>query len=1049
MVGSYGQDSSIDMIVVMPKSLFQDKDYLNLRYFHKRAYYLANLTASIKKELRGFIEVEFEHLAENELLPILVARKITKQGEKGAYSVRVIPCAPEKLFTIRKLLPTCNGIRPTDDIQHEDLPPTPFYNSTIVADMLFLDYLRLLHRTSEQCASFRDTCMLGRIWLCQRGIGSRISQGGFGHFEFAVITALLLRHGGGKKGEAIVSSSLPSVQLFKAVMRFLCVAEFLKKPYIFFPSKATLEAVPKEGPAIFDGERGHNVLYKMTPWAGALLRQHAKWTAAVFADEHAEQLTPLFISKADLPKQMYDLMFNVQRLEIDGSQYLDKKGCMWNAGEKVYKLLRKALGDRAVLICLNGQKRPRWKVDSGASTKKSAVLHVGVVFDAVNMSRKMDRGPPAEDKQRAVDFRQFWGSKSELRRFQDGSMSETVVWTESTAFGICQEIISHMAKMHLGISAQELHFAGSELPSIIHSSPADAKAFVSAWGHFNDFQNDIRRLEGLPLQVKHVSPIAPELRSTSLQLPPSSYNKDVSRALDVIVSFEASSKWPDNISAIQRAKVAFLSKIGALLEESRSYISVHLGLEDSPKDIENLAFLDVTYHSSITFRVRIHSELEEYLLEQKTKDKLAEKHIKTESAELLARLRRQCIALPLHTQLMAKFTTKFPALSSTVRLLKHWFGAHKLSNHFSEELVELFATSVFLQPYPWQAPASAGTGFLRILQYLARWDWRDEPLVVDFSGEMTSADMEDASTRLKAWRNIDPNLNRTVMFVATDRDLSGTTFTQLGPSKVVAARMTALARSACRFVRQTAGTDSLVSINKSVKIESTYWGPLDAKALFRPNFNEFDVVIKLSSQVVKNITSNMLSAELSGPTDAAKHRGKRRKIYRKDGRRDRVAEFEAVVEEAKAGSNDVRDGKAANPLPAHPVDTLVSRLNEAYGNVIIFFHGNEIGEGALDGKPNSQSRQLHAAIANVEHKTTEDITVLGVWNQQVRARTFRVNLPCSFMPFGASVDGNEDEEHEVDGDDTAELVEVNRTAILAEIARLGGDMIENIKVNNH
>src|SRR5436305_1827887 len=35
--------SSVDMAITMPYSIFQDKDYLNNRIFHKRAYYLARI----------------------------------------------------------------------------------------------------------------------------------------------------------------------------------------------------------------------------------------------------------------------------------------------------------------------------------------------------------------------------------------------------------------------------------------------------------------------------------------------------------------------------------------------------------------------------------------------------------------------------------------------------------------------------------------------------------------------------------------------------------------------------------------------------------------------------------------------------------------------------------------------------------------------------------------------------------------------------------------------------------------------------------------------
>lgn len=41
--------------------------------------------------------------------------------------------------------------------------------------------------------------------------------------------------------------------------------------------------------------------------------------------------------------------------------------------------------------------------------------------------RLVDLGPPA-DSPDAAAFRQLWGERAELRRFQDGSIREAVAW---------------------------------------------------------------------------------------------------------------------------------------------------------------------------------------------------------------------------------------------------------------------------------------------------------------------------------------------------------------------------------------------------------------------------------------------------------------------------------------------------------------------------------------------------------------------------------------------------------------------------------------------
>lgn len=62
---------AVDMVVTMPQTLFQEKDYLNHRYFYKRAYYLACVAASLKSSFSADYNFAFDTLHGNPLQPIL------------------------------------------------------------------------------------------------------------------------------------------------------------------------------------------------------------------------------------------------------------------------------------------------------------------------------------------------------------------------------------------------------------------------------------------------------------------------------------------------------------------------------------------------------------------------------------------------------------------------------------------------------------------------------------------------------------------------------------------------------------------------------------------------------------------------------------------------------------------------------------------------------------------------------------------------------------------------------------------------------------------
>lgn len=968
VVGSYvartmiktQSEIGVDMVVQMPKSMFQDKDYQNMRYFYRRAYYIACIAAQVQKELGDSMDHTFEYLHENPLLPVLALRpksddaEIAKSSKKtGAPTViRVIPCAPEGLFPKSKLLPTSNSNRSGDsDDKKTTQAGTPFYNSTLKAEETFISYLRLLTHAKNECPAFPDACILGRTWLQQRGFGSSVSQGGFGHFEWAAMIALLLQMGG-RNGQAALSTSLSSTELFKAAVQFLSTTDFNKKPFVFGSTKINADTVKEAGPVVFDPIRELNILFKMNPWSASLLQMHAKSTTDLLADEAVDKFEPTFIIKTSAPLQTFDAIFQIKSSDISkASKSPDRRGPVWDFALEAHKVLKKAYGNRAQLVHFQQPSKSGWALTAKPARDADHVL-VGVIFDPAHMSRQMEHGPPAEEPKDAARFRQFWGDKAELRRFKDGSILECVEWLSKVSFQICEEIARYSLKRHLKIVQDELTSYGSEFSSIISLTHLDKEAFDSARRAFQTFEYDLRNLEDLPLSIKHLSPVSPLARYSSINPPLMGYHKGSIDPVDVNIYFEQSSKWPENLVAIQEAKIEFLLDFDRRLKAAKEEITTYLGRENREIGIENLAYLDVVYDNGAAFRLRIHCDMEEALLQRQVKNKTLDHHIREESEVALAKANWFFTTLPLHSQTIATFCTRLQPLSQTIRLVKHWFNSHKLSGHISEELIELFVLHVFLQPYPWKQPTSVTTGFLRTLVFLSRWDWRDEPLIVDSAETLTTEDRSAIHKELETWRKRDPNMNHTVMVVATSSDTSGLAYTRSSPSKLIASRMTRLAKAASKILKNSPHT-------------------LDPTVLFAPSLQDYDVLIHLSPKAVK-----LILRDAATDPAARKH-----------------SHFKNL---------DDRTGKAPLPIRAAPVDVLMQELQRVYEDTLIFFRGGE-----------------------------EDETVIGaIWNPKLQRQKYRVGLPYNF----GSVAGEEED-----------VVEVNKHAVLLEIARIGGEVIRKIE----
>lgn len=990
---------AIDLVVTMPKSLFQDKDYLNHRYFYKRAYYLACLAAGIKSAKKHKFELSFESWHGNQLQPIIVVRP-SGNGDEDDFSsskarINVIPALPENTFAPNKLLPSSNAVRPKGNDDEETagktLPPTPFYNSAIQSDANVTAYLKLLYATATKADAFKDACILGRIWLKQRGFGSQLRKGGFGNFEWAALVALLLQPNQ-TTGAQPLSPGYSSYQLFKATLQFLARHDLSKKAVVLQAHNIT---IPKgdSTPVFFDGPRGQNILFKMTQWSYACLRQEAKATVDMLSDTVFDQFDSTFILKAELLKLKYDATLEIplSALGLDSSsEEYDQQ--LSNNCRKMYETLTRAFTDRVTSVSFTMPAEDSWGISTRRPHEKQRKsILVNLATDPANANRTVDHGPAAENKQEAAVFRKFWGERSELRRFKDGSITESVVWSlKDASASVVEQIVRYILQHHKIVqAADEIKFRGDAFAHLINAGRIQGASgvapFLPIMNAFSTMEKDIRALEDLPLQLRSIRAADPQLRYASVEPPTAGH-----AAASVVLQFEGSGRWPDDLCAIQRTKIAFLLRIAELLTDTESEYASRVGLENPSQPAQNQAFLDVTSASGFTFRIRIYHDREVTLFERQLKDKTLDGPSRESAAASLALYKREFVQSPLHSQVLQTLCTRFPALSPSIRLTKRWFASHLLTPHFSPELIELLVIRTFLQPYPWPVPATATTGFLRTLAWIGRWDWRHEPLIVDFSSTFSAdpADLEDANkqkgmkpsdlerlqTRFEAWRRIDPAMNRVVLFAATNLDEEGTTWTDKAqPEKVVAARLTALAKAASQAVR--ADEDRLLSHIHSGKEASS--SPLSPESLFTPSTTEYDIHISIASKY----TPSHSNKRKSSSTQQFKN-----------------------LEIQHATTHQ----PATTPLPA----LFAQELLDVYGDSVLWFWDPE----ALD-------------------------KIVGLWNPITTGqRSWKVKPGWNSVPIKVKVSEEEKEK----GKNVE--IRVNKEAIVNEIRRLGGDLIKSIEV---
>eukprot|EP01138_Halocafeteria_seosinensis_P003773 gb/GECG01003858.1/.p1 GENE.gb/GECG01003858.1/~~gb/GECG01003858.1/.p1 ORF type:complete len:1501 (+),score=200.78 gb/GECG01003858.1/:1-4503(+) len=527
-----------------------------------------------------------------------------------------------------------------------------------------------------------------------------------------------------------------------------------------------------------------------------------------------------------------------------------------------------------------------------ASPPQVQAAWIAVNLHPVHAKRLVDRGPDAEEKRATQEFSSFWGSKAELRRFADGSIVQAVVWNASTLQRqhIVALIISHLLSTHFSVSNQAVNVSSSipslslEVPLYFTSDYASRlglnagksaqqwfqsaeSASSKAMSIVDSLTRALRMVEGVPLRLVDVFPVGSSLRQTALCPPcphPAAFGSSVYENADaalttsnmasmcpnvheLMLRFENTSKWPEDLEALRTAKHGFYLQIKKDLEQM-------LGLEQIHCTVTR-EFIEVFYEG-LVFRLRMFVPHELRLLIQgslkpassvigstyllggygvafadpmeqvpgyvnvgstATAPKSKKRRVlENGRAEVAGRSVSQCqreacflykhfILKPRHFSAVSAFASYYPAYGEAVRLASAWLESHMLLHeHFAVEAVELLMASVFCDSRPNLPPQSAAMGFLRFLRLLWSFDWHANPLLVDIESLSSPTDRSSLWQRFAQVRGKNKDQSHSLgdggpsIFLVTpyERGLWRPQWTADAPNRAVLYRTQRLARDA-------------------------------------------------------------------------------------------------------------------------------------------------------------------------------------------------------------------------------------------------------------
>lgn len=505
--------------------------------------------------------------------------------------------------------------------------------------------------------------------------------------------------------------------------------------------------------------------------------------------------------------------------------------------------LRDALGSRVKALSILHQLTQQRALSDPLPTSPSTVF-VGLILDQQQAFRLVDHGPVASEapSHSTEAFRELWGNKAELRRFQDGSIMESVVWhvrDSDERTHIPAMIVRHILALHFGIPGDVVTSWQTGFDALLRLPPSLASryrssGFKAALTAFQKLASSIKTIsKELPLAIVNISPVAPELRYTSV-FAPISVPTDVStlplcsryvQLMSLNLEFEKSARWPDDLVAIQKMKIAFLERIAQALTEAVPGLVARVAIV-SPTDVPlsaDHAQLEITTPDGWGFALRIWHDREATLLDRILHSPVAYSPHDLESARMARRFyTRRFIAAPRHHRAVAALHHQFIAFGGTVRLVKRWLAAHWLLRlHVSEEAVEVICASIFAGVGPSRVPNTRERGFACVIQLLRDWDWSEGMTVPLYAATGPGPDICSSSVAGA----------KGVWSLRTETDPDGHMWTLDVPDAVAARRVRALAQATHAYLRDMESGVLDVSVSVFYAVRTTF-RPSEILALF-------------------------------------------------------------------------------------------------------------------------------------------------------------------------------------------------------------------------
>ena len=825
---SIGLKSIVDIALTLPDGFLKRDDYLNQIYLHKRALYLFHILKNIQdnEKLGENIRIVFKNNDTMKPVIELTAEEIT-------FQINVIP--NEGAFKVNRFIPQTNNIK-FKNIS-DTVFATPSYNYSILFDMTIEKNQSFIVNELKNHTNLKSAVKLLKIWMKQR----QFDEGFYGFNGFLVSMYLI---------HLLKSQKIyPTMSCYQIIRLFwnqfgntnLNVKGISLAQQQDQPNQPTMEEFHQYYDLVFVDSTGFCNLLSYTSIDLYLRIKEESLNAIKLLDNKSiNSFQHLFLTNVPICLQ-YDHVFSIKYEQKWYQSLVEKYGtsddkvdyfnnCYPHLRKIISTILKRGLGNRvsAILPITPSEKNE---------------LHFGLILNPENAFEIVDKGPQANEPE-AAEFRKLWGNKAEIRRFKDGSITESVLWcTADTPIGekrlICKSIVMFLLKHHFNINAEKVNYVAQQFDVVIRQIfnekiETNEERSLVCIKTFDEVGKELRNLNDLPLEITSVLGIDAVFRycDATPTAATASLNKSgvinktirgnyrAQKVMNGIIQLAPSGKWPDELEAMKRIKAAF-------------YIEIAKQMDSQFPSTKVYAFTDCVeiLKNKMLYRLKIVHPKEVALAKQEiSAANNLTKLYKTNAASLM--LEFEGSVMPKMTSALHGLHHQHSSFGPTVAIAKRWMASQMIDSYlFPDECIELLIAEMFVKKIPMPPSSQPQVGFFRFLHRLAHLNYENEMIMVNFNDELSLETIEELENHFNKCRKDFPTL-----FIATSCDFQNRgIWSSRAPSVNIMQRIKFLAQNSLDILNENFVTLSMTSV----------------KTLFTPSYEGYNLIINLNDKYVR------------------------------------------------------------------------------------------------------------------------------------------------------------------------------------------------------